>query len=122
VGVAKDMGISLLYDFYGELLTEKQRETVELYYNEDLSLAEIAAHSGITRQGVRDSIKRAEYQLLEYEQLLGLAGRFSEIRKTLTEITEAAQTISRMNDRLYGSKDIASQAARIADLARQLEG
>ncbi len=120
--MAKDMGISLLYDFYGELLTEKQRETVELYYNEDLSLAEIAAHSGITRQGVRDSIKRAEYQLLEYEQLLGLAGRFSEIRKTLTEITEAAQTISRMNDRLYGSKDIASQAARIADLARQLEG
>ncbi len=116
------MGISLLYDFYGELLTEKQRETVELYYNEDLSLAEIAAHSGITRQGVRDSIKRAEYQLLEYEQLLGLAERFSEIRKTLTEITEAAQTIGRMNDRLYGSKDIASQAARIADLARQLEG
>ena len=65
--MAKNLEISFLLDFYGDMLTDKQRDVVELYYNEDLSLAEIAAHSGITRQGVRDSIKRAEGQLLEYE-------------------------------------------------------
>ena len=74
--MAKNLEISFLLDFYGDMLTDKQRDVVELYYNEDLSLAEIAAHSGITRQGVRDSIKRAEGQLLEYEERLHLAARF----------------------------------------------
>ena len=78
-GVAKNLEISFLLDFYGDMLTDKQRDVVELYYNEDLSLAEIAAHSGITRQGVRDSIKRAEGQLLEYEERLHLAARFRRI-------------------------------------------
>ena len=59
----KPLEMSLLFDFYGETLTEKQRELFDLYYNEDLSLAEIAEHAGITRQGVRDSIKRAEHAL-----------------------------------------------------------
>ena len=64
-----------VFDFYGETLTEKQRELFDLYYNEDLSLSEIAEHAGITRQGVRDSIKRGEAQLLEMEQKLGLMAR-----------------------------------------------
>ncbi len=68
--VAKNLEISLLLDFYGDMLTEKQRNVVELYYNEDLSLSEIAAHSRITRQGVRDSIKRAEGILLDLEESL----------------------------------------------------
>ena len=68
--MAKNMEISLLFDFYGDMLTEKQRDVVELYYNDDLSLAEIAENEGITRQGVRDSIKRAEAQLLEMEDRL----------------------------------------------------
>ena len=63
--MAKDLKISFLLDFYGEMLTQKQREVIEYYYNDDLSLAEIADNEGITRQGVRDSIKRAEAQLLE---------------------------------------------------------
>ena len=58
--MSKNLEISFLLDFYGDMLTDKQKDVVELYYNEDLSLAEIASHSGITRQGVRDSIKRAE--------------------------------------------------------------
>ena len=49
--MAKDMRITLLLDFYGELLTEKQREALELYYNDDLSLGEIGADFGISRQG-----------------------------------------------------------------------
>ena len=65
--MAKDLEISFLLDFYGDMLTEKQREVIEFYYNEDLSLSEIADNEGITRQGVRDSIKRAEAQLLSEE-------------------------------------------------------
>ena len=65
--MSKNMEISFLLDFYGDMLTEKQRSMVDYYYNEDLSLAEIAENEGITRQGVRDSIKRAEVQLLEME-------------------------------------------------------
>ncbi len=78
--MAKNLEISLLLDFYGDMLTEKQRDVVELYYNEDLSLSEIAAHSGITRQGVRDSIKRAESVLLDLEERLGLARKFRQIQ------------------------------------------
>lgn len=57
------------------MLTDKQREVTEFYYNDDLSLAEIADPAHITRQGVQDSIKRAEAQLREYEEKLGLARR-----------------------------------------------
>ena len=57
--MAKDLRITFLLDFYGDMLTEKQREVVECYYNEDLSLAEIAEEKGITRQGVRDGIMNA---------------------------------------------------------------
>ena len=74
--MAKDLRISFLLDFYGDMLTETQREVVDAYYNEDLSLAEIAQDREITRQGVRDAIKRAEQQLLEMEDRLGLARRF----------------------------------------------
>ena len=73
---SKPLEMSLLFDFYGETLTEKQRELFDLYYNEDLSLAEIAEHAGITRQGVRDSVKRAEHALHEMEQKLGLVARY----------------------------------------------
>lgn len=54
----KNLDISVLLDFYGDMLTEKQREVIGFYYNEDLSLSEIGEFEGITRQGVRDSIKR----------------------------------------------------------------
>ena len=65
--MAKNLEISMLLDFYGEMLTDKQREVVSLYYNEDLSLAEIASIAQITRQGVRDSIKRGEATLIDME-------------------------------------------------------
>ena len=77
--MAKNLEISFLLDFYGSMLTEKQRIMIEYYYNDDLSLAEIADNEGITRQGVRDSIKRAEGQLLELEERLG--NDFSKCRQ-----------------------------------------
>ena len=57
--------MAMLFDFYGDLLTERQREFYDLYYNEDLSLAEIAENYGISRQGVRDVIVRAEAAMSE---------------------------------------------------------
>ena len=116
----KNLEISVLYDFYGELLTEKQQEVIELYYNEDLSLAEIAMHSGITRQGVRDSIKRGESQLLELENQLGLAKRFGEIEKLLEEIRRNASEIEQINARMFGSKEIENRLMKITALTRSV--
>ena len=67
----KDLSISALLDFYGPFLSEKQRNLLHHYYNEDLSLSEIAENEQITRQGVRDLIKRGELQLKKYEQECG---------------------------------------------------
>ena len=118
--MSKNLTISVLYDFYGELLTEKQQEVIELYYNEDLSLAEIAMHSGITRQGVRDSIKRGESQLLELESKLGLAKRFGEIERLLDEIRRNAAEIDQINSRMYGSTEIDHRLKQINELTRSV--
>ena len=118
--MAKDLKISFLLDFYGEMLTQKQREVIEYYYNDDLSLAEIADNEGITRQGVRDSIKRAEAQLLEIEERLGLARRFREMQAGLEQITKAAQEILDCNKRFTYSRDIHERALLIRDTANRL--
>lgn len=116
----KNLEISLLLDFYGQMLTEKQRDVVELYYNEDLSLAEIAAHCGITRQGVRDSIKRAEAQLQDCEERLGLAERFGKIQNGLDRIVVLAQEIDRLGQRLAFSGQLSAHSNEIIQIARQL--
>ncbi len=76
----------MLLDFYGELLTEKQRECFDLHYNEDLSLSEIAEQLGISRQGVWDNIRRAESVLEDVERKTGLLRRFEENREALEEL------------------------------------
>lgn len=82
----KDMSIALLLDFYGEILNERKRSVLDMYYNEDLSLAEISDIIGISRQGVRDIIKKAECELTFYEEKLGLARRFGEIKASADRI------------------------------------
>jgi predicted DNA-binding protein YlxM (UPF0122 family) len=74
----KTLTMTMLLDFYGELLTEKQRLYFDMYYNEDLSLSEIAENEGISRQGVRDLITRAESTLRETEEKVGMIRRFEE--------------------------------------------
>ena len=64
--------MSLLLDFYGEMLSARQRQLCEYYYNDDLSLSEIAENTGITRQGISDGIKKSERILLESEEKLGM--------------------------------------------------
>ena len=78
--------LTMLLDYYGELLTDKQRGYFDLHYNEDLSLAEIAALTGISRQGVWDIIKRAEATLKEIEAKTGLVARFAARREALADI------------------------------------
>jgi len=87
----KDMKYSLLLDFYGDILSERKREIIELYYNEDLSLAEVSEITGISRQGVRDSVKKTESELMQLEEKLGLAKRFEDIGKQLEIAVEALQ-------------------------------
>lgn len=116
----KNLQVTVLFDFYGDMLTEKQREVVDLYYNEDLSLAEIAEHSGITRQGVRDSIKRAEATLFDTEERLGLAQRFSVIQQKLLRIVQHAKDIQFESDSLGPASPVYGKAGEIVLLAQEL--
>lgn len=80
----KNLHIGYLLDFYGDILPERKREIMDLYYNDDLSLSEIAEQMGITRQAVRDAIKKAENDLFFYEEKLGLLHRFTEAQTHAT--------------------------------------
>ena len=77
----KNLKIGYLLDFYGEVLTDRKKDALDAYYNNDMSLAEIAEDMGISRQGVRDIIKKSEEELLFYEERLGLAKKFDEAQK-----------------------------------------
>ena len=89
---------SLLLDFYGQLLSEKQLEIMTYYYNDDLSLREISDIVGITRQGVHDAIKRSETFLEELESKLGLYAKWQYIREQLELIDDAVSNIYSENN------------------------
>ena len=118
--MAKDLHITFLLDFYGDMLTDKQREVIECYYNEDLSLAEIAEEKGITRQGVRDAIKRAEQQLIEMEERLGLEKRFRTVQEELAAICDRALQIEAENERNGGNDTIRENVEAILLSAKKL--
>lgn len=90
--------ISMLCEFYGALLTDKQREFIDDYYNNDLSLSEIAENNEITRQAVRDIIKKGEKKLFEYEEKLMFMKRTlnqeKKIEKALLELTKIQKDYS----------------------------
>lgn len=117
----KNMELSLLLDFYGELLSEKVRRATELYYNDDLSLSEVAEDMGITRQGVRDLIKRAEGNLYGYEQKLGLYKRFLEMQKGLGTLRESlVKTKSLLDDNEIEKPEIDSEISDMIELVDKL--
>ena len=103
--MAKDLKLVLLLDCYGTLLTDRQRQMIQLYYDEDLSLGEIAQIIGISRQAVRDSVKRSEQILYDMEAHLHVAARMTALREQYEAIAAALQTIA--------------QAAEQPDLVRQ---
>lgn len=101
VKAGKDLGFSILLDYYGMVLTEKQRNILTEYYNDDLSLAEIAENYGITRQGVRDAIKHGEATLTEMEEKLGTARRTEAIRADLARLEELVSEVRVCNTGLF---------------------
>lgn len=88
----------MLLDFYGELLTDKQRECFELHCNEDLSLSEIAEQLGISRQGVWENIRRAESAMEDVERKTGLLRRFEENRAALGELRTKLERLRAMTE------------------------
>ena len=111
-----------LLDFYGELLTEKQRDYLEMYSQNDLSLAEIAANEGITRQGVRDIVSRAENVLREYDRKLGVIERFGNIRGTGERVAALSEAILTVNMRKYTDNEIREAAQELREIAAMLTG
>ncbi len=92
--MAKELKYVMLLDCYGDLLTDHQRNIMELYYCEDLSLGEIGSDMGITRQAVRSHIKRTEELLIGYEDKLGFVQRLVDMRKCFGRISELAGNIN----------------------------
>lgn len=119
--MAKNLEVAILLDFYGDMLTDKQRDFLDYYYNDDLSLSEIAANEGITRQGVRDAIKRAEMQLFSMEEKLGLLAKFNELKEGLDEILEYTNLISEYNLKHSLSREINDYTVKIKAIASVLK-
>lgn len=118
--MAKNLEVSFLLDFYGGMLTKKQHDFLVYYYDEDLSLSEIAENEGITRQGVRDAIKRAENQLYDMESRLGFAKRFNEMKKGLEDIQQCAESINEYNLSHSLSREINDNISKIISTADYL--
>lgn len=113
--------LTMLFDFYGDILTEKQREIFDLYYNEDLSLAEIAEHLSITRQGVRDSIVRSEEILRKFESKLGLAEKYGRLSESVRKIIDCAERIRIVNDTNFRNSELDKCTADIIACAESLD-
>ena len=111
--------MALLLDYYGGMLTDKQRELFDLYYNEDLSLTEIAEHAEISRQGVRDAIIRAETILRDTEDKVGLVRKYSGYEDKLHKIREEASYIARVNSDLR-NYEIAKRVEAITKMIDEL--
>lgn len=118
--IEKNLQIGLLCDFYGKMLTEKQLSAITMYYDDDLSLAEIAVQTGITRQGVRDCIKKGEAILLDMEEKLGLAEKFSRLREGMDEIRSAAEAIRDQNSRGMVNSVVAGAVQTILQVSDQV--
>ena len=113
--------MTMLFDFYGEVLTPRQKEFFDLYYNEDLSLAEIAENYGISRQGVRDVIVRAEAIMTDLEDKTGLMKRFMRMQQQVQAILDAAEKIQTVNYRQYDNPELARLANEITRSAQALK-
>lgn len=110
----KNMNIPYLLDFYGEVLSERSRSILEMYYDDDLSLSEIAENEGISRQGVRHIIKKGEEELFFLEERLGLASDFTEMQAVAKELISLSKNFSEHTDE--NVKNLASKALKCAEM------
>ena len=104
----KDLKIGFLLDFYGEVLSERKRLVLDGYYNADLSLAEIAEEIGISRQGVRELIKKAEEELRFYEEKLGLAARFRNTQACAERLLALMEDAEVSDDLRHAAQELAA--------------
>ena len=111
--------MTMLFDFFGDVLTDRQKEFYDLYYNEDLSLGEIAENYGITRQGVRDVIVRAEATLTELEDKTGLIRRFHANRTQLEQIARDARRLAELAAQ-QEDPEVERLSVRVLDAAEAL--
>ena len=113
--------ITYLFDIYGSLLTENMQNCIDLYYNEDYSLSEIAENLKITRQGVRDTIQRGIKQLKRYDEVLNLHEHYTELSGAIDEIIMLSDEIKEVNSVTALSRDINDAATRINTIAQLLK-
>ncbi|MDR2817741.1 MAG: HTH domain-containing protein [Oscillospiraceae bacterium] len=118
--MAKNLGISNLLDFYSAMLTDKQKEVAHLYFNEDLSLSEIAELLGITRQGVRDHIKKVETSLALLEERLRVAGNYSKMRTQCRQIDELIGSLNQYNRKYLFSAELTKRLKKVSELLGEL--
>ena len=109
----KNLNMGYLLDFYGELLSDRKRSTMDMYYNEDFSLSEIAEGVGISRQGVRHVIKKGEEQLSFLEDRLGLADHYEELEEAVKLIESIKAGIA---DGAMDKDDISSLLTKVQDI------
>lgn len=115
----KIVEVGILFDFYGKLLSRNQYTIVELYYIHDLSLSEIGEELGITRQGVYDTLKRAENNLYDFENNLGLVEKFKNVSNEVNNILKYVKIIVKEAENL-NNEDIISNAEAIKALAEKI--
>lgn len=108
--------MSLLLDFYGQMLTDRQFEIMDMHFNNDLSLSEISQQLGISRQGVHDNIKRGRATLFEYEQKLKLVEKFMQQKKQAVSALELIKSIDLNSLSENDSKKIDSIEKAIRDI------
>ena len=113
----KNLNISLLLDFYGDILSERQNEMLNMYYNEDCSLSEIAESFSISRQGVRSVLKKGENLLVDMENKLQLASRFIKMRDKSSEIASELENINNNINNGEISSKIHSLIEQIKEMA-----
>ena len=112
----KNLGVAFLLDFYGALLSERPREMLEMYYCDDLSLAEISANVGISRQGVRQAIKKGEEELFSFEDKLGLAARHVAVKEAAEKLAVLASSLENAD----GPLSVRALAEETKALAEQI--
>ena len=112
----ESLEMTLLFDYYGELLTQRQRDCLDMRYNQDMSLGEIAQELGVSRQGVYDNLNRAETLLRNIEEKTGFLRRDAAVKEAARRIAEAARALQ--NDK---SPEVTRLAGQILAAAEELE-
>lgn len=111
--------IGILYDFYGKLLSDKQLQVIELYYLYDLSLTEIGEELDITKQGVSDTLKRAEGKLIKFEDTLGLVEKFRSSHDNIIEIINLCDEI-KLFSKMNNLTNLGTKVEKIEDICLEI--